>query len=926
MKTRYTLLLLLFFICQNIFAQSNQPWAEVGPIKFPTNKVGQINGIGRVVQIKFHPATAGKMYAVSAHALWKTVDTGKTWAIVPGTDDMPTMSCASVCVDRTDENTIYLGTGDPNYYSQSLGVWKSTDGGNLFTRIGETTIGARMAVEILQSPSAVNTLLAATNDGIWKSTDAGSTWTKTLTEVNFSDLRVNTATGSQTVYAVNRAAKFYKSDDFGDTWTLITTVNPATPGSGSRLAVTPGDPSVVYVGCIGSNNDKGGIIYKSVDSGNTFTLMRDDITPNLTGYNGTSAGQGNYNFDITAGWTDANTLYLVSHVVWRSQDGGATWTQLQASWAYGMHTDQHCIRYHPLINTQLYNCNDGGVWLSSDGGSTWAPKSDGLSSTEFYHIGNSHLTSGVMGGGTQDNGEVYYNINTWYCNRGGDYTPFYQFDRQLANSAYYGATQRRQLLTNTTQNLSIPSPATGAARVAFSTDPNIAFTGKDTIFITKNLQTNPPAWTSIYNVAKSLKAIEPSVNNVNYLYVMLNSEFYLSQNATAVSPVFTKQSNAPASITGGVQIATVKGNDSIVYLSCGSRMYRSADAGVTWTNISGTLPTVNIREILTDTTSADESAYIINNAVYYKNNTMTDWIVYSHGMPSNSQYRDIDIYYAGTTKLLRVGTYGRGVWEVPLATSTSILLPGGVYEIKSAAALTRNIDVPGSNTANGTGLIIYTDGNTNNQRWKLLHKGGGYYKLEPQHAPGKTMDVKGGLTANGTAVQIYDSTSVDQQLWRIEGVGNGYYRLIPKHAPGKALDLNGGVDANSTKVQIWDNNNSNAQKWRFDLITAPVAPLAISASAVQPPVTVAKEGTMNKLKIYPNPASQSTTIEFFSTRDDIALLSIADTEGKVILWRKQQVVKGLNKIAVPLQDLAKGIYFMQVNNGQQTLSEKLVVQ
>ncbi len=905
-------------------AQTSQPWTEIGPIKFPTNKVGQINGIGRIVQIKFHPTTAAKMYAVSAHALWKTTDTGKTWAVVTGTDDMPTMACASVCVDRTNENIMYLGTGDPNYYSQSLGVWKSTDGGVLFNRIGESTIGSRMAVEILQSPSTANTLLAATNDGIWKSTDAGVTWTKTQADVNFCDMRVNAAAGSNTVYAITRQAEFYKSTDFGDTWTLITSVAPAVPGSGSRIAVTPANTSVVYVSCIGSNNDKGGIIYKSTDSGNTFTQIRGDITPNLAGYSGTSGGQGNYNFDITAGWSDANTLFLVSHLVWRSLDGGVTWSQMQTNWASEIHTDMHCIRYHPLIPTQIYNCNDGGIWISTDGGSLWTPKSDGLASTEFYHMGNSHKTIGVMGGGTQDNGEVYYNINTWYTNRGGDYTPFYQFDRTLTNSAYYGATQRRELLANTTQNLSLPAAATGATRIAFSRDANIAFVGNDTIFRTSNMQTNPPTWTAIYNNSKSLKAIEPSAANTSYLFVVLNTEFYISQNATAASPVFTKQSDVPASITGGVQIATVANDQNVVYLSCGSRMYRSTDAGVTWTNISGSLPTVNVREIMTDTTSTDESTYLINNVVYYKNKNMTDWIVYSHGMPSSSQFRDIDIYYSGATKLLRVGTYGRGIWEVPLATPASVLVTGGVYEIKSAAALTRNVDVPGSATTNGTDLIIYSDGNTNNQRWQIVHLGGGYYKLVPQHATGKSMDVEGAATANGTAVQIYDSANVSQQQWRIEGNGAGYYRLVPKHAPGKSLDLNGGTDANMTKVQIWDSNNTNAQKWRFDLISSPPAPLLIAASGKQEPVQELEPAM--PVRLYPNPASQSTVIEFTNAKDAAALLTVSTSDGRVVMWRKQQLVKGLNKVVLQVSELAKGIYFIKVDTGSQSVTEKLVVQ
>lgn len=922
---RTYLFILLIITVQGLYAQSNQPWTEIGPIRFPTNKVGQINGIGRVVQIKFHPTTAAKMYAVSAHALWKTIDTGKTWTVVPGTDNMPTMTCASVCVDRTNENIMYLGTGDPNYYNQSLGVWKSTNGGALFTRIGESTIGTRMAVEILQSPSAVNTLLAATNDGIWKSTDAGSTWTKTQADVNFCDMRVNAASGSTTVYAITQQAEFYKSTDFGDTWTLISTVNPATSGNGSRIAVTPANPAVVYVGCTGSNTSAvGGIIYKSTDSGNTFIQVRGDISPNLAGYNNNLwGGQGNYNFDITAGWNDANTLFVVAHLVWRSQDGGVNWSKMQDRWDTEIHTDMHAIRYHPLIPTQIYSANDGGIWISTDGGSLWTPKSDGLASTEFYHMGNSHKTIGVMGGGTQDNGEVYYNVNTWYTNRGGDFSATYQFDGQLANSAYYSAGERKQLLTNTSQSLALPSPASGSVPIAFSKDVNTAFVGNDTVYRTRDLQSNPPTWSAIYNNSKSIKKLAPSVNNVNYLYLVLNTEFYLCQNALAATPVFTKQSDVPASISSGVQIATVVNDPNVVYLSCGSRMYRSTNAGVNWTNISGTLPAINIGEILTDTTSTDESTYLFNNLVYYKNKNMTDWVVYSHGMPSNSWIKDIDIYYSGSTKLLRVGTYGRGIWEVPLATTGSVLIPGGIYEIKSAAALTRNLDVQGNSTANGTNLIIYSDANTNNQRWQISPLGNGYYKLIPQNATSKVMDVEGALTTNGTAVQIYDSVNVPQQQWLIEGVGGGYYRLMPKHAPGKSLDLNAGADSNYAKVQIWDNNTSNAQKWRFDLISSPPAPLALMA------VNALKEqqpANTYTIRLYPNPASQSATIEFSNAQDETALLTVSNTEGKVVLWRKQQLVKGINKVSLQVNELPKGIYFIKVDTGSRSATEKLVVQ
>lgn len=41
-------------------------WSAVAPNYFPTNVSGQIHGISRVSQLKFHPSDPNKLYAVSA--------------------------------------------------------------------------------------------------------------------------------------------------------------------------------------------------------------------------------------------------------------------------------------------------------------------------------------------------------------------------------------------------------------------------------------------------------------------------------------------------------------------------------------------------------------------------------------------------------------------------------------------------------------------------------------------------------------------------------------------------------------------------------------------------------------------------------------------------------------------------------------------
>jgi hypothetical protein len=123
-KMRWVLVLLVLSNClENSYGQINANWKLTGPVNFPTNKSGQVNGMGRVSQIVFHPTDPNKMYAASASGgLYISSDGAKTWQVT-GTDKLPAMSCASVCVDHTNDKIIYLGSGDANYYGNAFGIW-----------------------------------------------------------------------------------------------------------------------------------------------------------------------------------------------------------------------------------------------------------------------------------------------------------------------------------------------------------------------------------------------------------------------------------------------------------------------------------------------------------------------------------------------------------------------------------------------------------------------------------------------------------------------------------------------------------------------------------------------------------------------------------------------------------------------------------
>jgi photosystem II stability/assembly factor-like uncharacterized protein len=527
------------------------------------------------------------------------------------------------------------------------------------------------------SPVNASVLVAATNDGIWKSVDAGATWTVKKTGGDFKDMIFKPVANSSTIYAVT-STQFFRSTDMGETWSLVPlSGNGLTKGG--RIAVSKADPAIVYLTFVGDFvTGTGGTatpVLKSTNSGESFSVVKAAGSPNLNGYNETESGQGNYNYNIIADPTNANTLYVSGHCIWKSTNGGTSWNRL-TNWYANIHTDMHDFEFSPADPTKLFNINDGGIWLTTNGGVNWTPKSDGLETTECYHSAQSPLRKDMNYIGTQDNGELYYSNNTWYTNRGGDWNSKMEVDYQNATMAYYTQNGKRRSFSQGEQSWAMPVATGNDIEIEFTPlQTNVGFVGKTDVYRTTNLASNPPTWTKITNLNKVIRAIESSQADANILYVLTqDGQFYRSDNALSATPTFSVVTSPGAAGTRS-SISGVKNNSNVVYVTCGPKVYRSSDKGASWTNITGSLPAVNIIKIYHDPYSTDESMYVgLATGVYYRNNTMTNWTNFSNGLPTIANITDFMLFHDGTSNnVLRVSYYGRGVWESPLMPNAAIL-------------------------------------------------------------------------------------------------------------------------------------------------------------------------------------------------------------------------------------------------------------
>lgn len=668
MKFKSTLFIAISLLSTSLlFGQTAANWQPVGPIQFPINVSGQINGIGRVCQMKFHPSNPQKFYAVSASGgLWISNDGSNTWNQT-GTDQLPRTACASICIDHTNDSILYVGTGDPNYYSTDLGIYKSIDAGATWFP-SNSTIGNRMAVELIMDPLDHLIVVAFTNSGIWKTYDGGVTWIVKKSTGQFTDAAMKAANGTRTLFGVTFAGEFTKSEDFGETWVTITN-GIAVPGggiaSGMRLAVSAADSTIVYAGMIKDE----GTIFKSTDGGNSFTTVYHNPSQSLTGYDAGGNGQGNYNFSMCANPTNPNEVYVGAHVVWRSMDGGITWTQLTQWWLV-LHTDMHQMIFNPYNPIELYNINDGGVWRSTNSGVQWWPKSSGLGATEVYHAGLNPLRKDMISIGTQDNGELYISSGQWKTNRGGDWGSRMTYDYSNSNMVYYHENgKRRNVIAGGEVSYGLPFTTSNSVRMAFTPhDAEICLAGITDIFMTLDLSSPVPFWAQSSSFNTTIRSIAFSPTTADVAYVLTNPNVF--RKATGITtgvPTWTS-STLPSALNPGGNVCGISSDTNVIYVTAGSKVYRSDDQGATWTNVTLNYPNVNIINIISDPYSSDESVYICNAySVWYKNNSLPNWINYSQGLPSVANITDFMYYDDGPfTSVLRVSYYGRGVWETPM--------------------------------------------------------------------------------------------------------------------------------------------------------------------------------------------------------------------------------------------------------------------
>lgn len=686
-------------------------WSFKGPTGKPTN-----GGAGRVNFIRFHPTSTTTFFVGTPDGgLWKTTNGGTSWTTT--TDKLSIIGCSDLAIDPTNPNTMYLATGDSDGSdTYSIGVLKSTDGGNTWNTTGLTwTVSqGRSISRLLINPSNPQILIAVGSGGIFRTINGGTTWTTEISNVKFKDVEFKPG-DPNTVYACGTI--FRKSVDGGDTWTSVTLPISSSSLTRLSLAVSAASPNNVYLlGAKASDYGFAGFM-KSTDSGTTFaTSMAATSSNNILGfYDGTDAGgQGWYDLSLAVSPTNGNEVFTGGVNIWKSTNGASAFS-INSDWTENsnlpyVHADIHDLQY--TSSTTLYAACDGGVFKSTNNGSSWTDISSNLAIAQQYRIGLSASSANILVAGHQDNGSNYMSNTTWKRWYGGDGMDC--FVDRTNNSVFFGSYVYGQYYKSTNGGATITNINSGLPYntgneewlCAWHQDPVTAATiyagGRTDLYKTTN---SGSSWSVVGTPSGTGNVIEfaiaPSNNQVIYA-IKGNGSTYTVSKSTNGGVNFSGLAGLPTGTVAPTYIAVSNTDANVVYVvfsgySASNKVFKSTNGGSSWTNLSSGLPNIPVNCIVYQNNSANQGIYIGTDVgVYYQDNA-TSWTAFNTGLP-NVAVRDLEIYYG--SNLLRAATYGRGTWESDLYSAPAA--PTSNFSASQTSGICSGQVVTFTNTATGS--------------------------------------------------------------------------------------------------------------------------------------------------------------------------------------------------------------------------------
>lgn len=418
-------LLLLSLLSLNINAQENSyasieeglKYRCIGP--FRGGRSAAVTGVEGKPMLYYMGTTGG--------GIWRTKNGGNTWENL--SDGYFGGSIGAIAVSASENNVLYSGGGEVTVrgnVSYGYGVHKSVDGGRSWKHMGLEK--SRHIPRIRIHPKNSDIVYAAVlgdlfqpseDRGVYKSTDGGENWTRVLfanenagacdlimDPENPDILYASTWNVRRTPYDFSSGGEgsaLWKTVDGGKNWTEISKNDGFPTGTLGIIgvSVSPVNPDKVWA--IVENQDGG--VFLSDDGGETWKKTNSDRSLRQRAW---------YYSRIYADTEDEDKVWVVNVAYHVSTDGGKTFSS-----HYAPHGDHHDLWIAPEDNQRMIIGDDGGGQISFDGGDSWSTYHNQPTS-QFYRVTVDNAFPYRVYGAQQDNSTIRIRNRVDWGNIGRD--------------------------------------------------------------------------------------------------------------------------------------------------------------------------------------------------------------------------------------------------------------------------------------------------------------------------------------------------------------------------------------------------------------------------------------------------------------------------------------------------------------------------
>ena len=581
-----------------------------------------------------------------------------------------------------------------------------------------------------------------TLSGIYRTIDGGANWTGPLamagatggaagTEIVFDPVNsgvVYAALGAAGGASVNGV---YRSTDDGATWTKMggSGANPFPTTNVGRIAIdlARSAPDTLFA-LIAKADGTGQLgLWKTTNasSGSSADWIQQTSTPDFC----TSGGGSQCFYDLVIRVHPQNPTVVFAggstgdfdngRALFRSLNGGANWLSVATGATNSLHVDLHALAFS-ANGGRLYIGNDGGAWRfdsPAGNGVNFIDLNPTLAITMSYPGHGVHFSDeNIMFVGTQDNGtQRYSGALAWDLVTPGDggqtaidpNAPSAVYTTCQFVCIFRSITDGTSVLTYAFKTKGIVSGDRTRFIAPLTQDPSNAgrvYFGTFRVYLTTDFAENwTPISPDLTGGTGVLNAIAVSRRNPNTVYVGAGTgqsiatsfpgKVWKSTNAllnsgatwtdiTGVNQLPPRNITAvavdPNDLNANIAYATFSGFSG--FADTLGHVFRTADGGATWQDVSGTggtaLPNVPANDILLDDLIPN-AAYVATDVGVFRTadasqGAATVWTPVL-GLP---RVVVLSLNARGKSRIVRASTSGRGTWIIQ---DTNVAIPAGPF-------------------------------------------------------------------------------------------------------------------------------------------------------------------------------------------------------------------------------------------------------